>query len=266
MPLTHLIALAIIQGLTEFLPISSSGHLALYPLLGGAADQGLALDIAVHIGSLAAVTLYFRADVAALLRGAILLVSGRGGADSRLLLLLALSTLPVVAAGLALKLAGADAALRAVEVIAWATLIGGLLLWWADRSGAEARAAGDWTVAHALAMGVAQVFALAPGASRSGVTMTMARALGYRRTEAARLSMLMSIPTILAAGALIGLEIAEAGDTALGADAALAAGLSFVAAYLALAGMMRMFRSWTMTPFVIYRLALGLVLLWVAYG
>lgn len=266
MPLTHLMALAVIQGLTEFLPVSSSGHLALYPLLTGFADQGQEMDVAVHVGSLLAVVLYFRADVAALIRGGLGIVRGRGGADARLLLMLAVATLPVMAAGLAVKLAGVENALRDIGAIGWATLIGGVILWWADARGAETRRAADWSFVHALAMGVAQVFALAPGASRSGVTMTMARALGYRRTDAARLSLLMSIPTIIAAGALIALEIAESGDAALGADAALAALLAFASAYLALAGMMRMFRSWTMAPFALYRLALGAALLWIAYS
>ena len=115
-------------------------------------------------------------------------------------------------------------------------------------------------------MGLAQVIALAPGASRSGVTMTMARWLGYKRVDAARLSMLMSIPTIIAAGALTSLKLASAGDVALGLDAAITAMLAFVAALAALVVMMRMLQTWSMTPFVVYRLILGGVLLWVAYA
>jgi undecaprenyl-diphosphatase len=115
-------------------------------------------------------------------------------------------------------------------------------------------------------MGLAQTLALVPGTSRSGITITAARALGFGRVDAARLSMLMSIPAIGAAGGWLLVKLAASGDLALGADAALAAALAFVSALLALWGLMRMLRTWTMTPFVLYRFALGAALLWFAYG
>ena len=266
MPLLHLIIIAIIQGVTEFLPVSSSGHLALYPLLSGAPDQGLTLDVAAHVGTLFAVILYFRADVVAATRGGVFLITGRAErAEARLALLLILSAIPLIVGGVVLSVFGLTGMLRSVAVIGWATIIGGALLWWADRQPARHDGT-DWTFRHAMAMGLAQVFALIPGASRSGVTMTMARWLGYDRTGAARLSMLMSIPAIIAAGGYTALKLLRAGDLALGTDAAIAAGLSFLAALVALSLMMRMLRTWTMTPFVLYRFALGAVLLWVAYG
>lgn len=267
MPLFDLVLLALIQGITEFLPVSSSGHLALYPLLTGGQDQGQALDVAVHVGSLAAVLIYFRADVARMAAGGLHILSGRAGtAEARLALLLAAATVPVVLAGLALKAMGLTDALRSLAVIGWATLIGGAFLWWFDARAAQARAAEDWRFGHALVMGAAQALALVPGASRSGVTMTAARALGYDRVAAAHLSMLMSIPTIIAAGTLIGLELWETGDAALGWDAALAALLAFAAALTAIAGLMRMMRNWSMTGFALYRFALGAALLWLAYA
>jgi undecaprenyl-diphosphatase len=266
MPLLHLIIISLIQGVTEFLPVSSSGHLALYPLLSGAPDQGLSLDVAAHVGTLFAVIIYFRADVVAAARGGVFLVSGRSERpEARLALLLILSAIPLIIAGVALSVLGLTDVLRSVAVIGWATIIGGAILWWADGQ-VERQAGDDWRLSHAMAMGIAQVFALIPGASRSGVTMTMARWLGYDRTCAARLSMLMSIPAIMAAGGYTALKLLQTGDLAIGGDAAIAVGLSFISALLALSVMMRMLRTWTMTPFVLYRFALGAALLWVAYG
>ena len=267
MPLFHLIILALIQGVTEFLPISSSGHLALYPLLTGQADQGLAIDVAVHVGTLGAVILYFRRDVAAALRGLIFLMRGEANnQEARLALLLILSTLPVMAVGLAMSVAGVTDQLRSIAVIGWMTIIWGVALFAADMIGEQKRETDDWNIMDAIWMGLMQVFSLVPGTSRSGVTMTMARALGYARVDAARISMLMSIPTIIAAGALTGVKLAAEGDAAVGFDAGLAALLAFVAAILSLSFMMRMLKNWSMTPFVIYRMILGVILLTVAYS
>ena len=267
MPIFHLVILALIQGVTEFLPVSSSGHLALYPLLGGAADQGLAIDVAVHVGTLVAVIAYFRDDVAFAIRGGFRLLGGDfKSAEAQLALLLVVATIPVVIAGLVLSAMGWTGALRSLPVIGWATIIGGALLWVFDRGADGDGRAEDWRMKHAVAMGAAQALALIPGMSRSGVTITAARALGYARVDAARLSMLMSIPTIIAAGALIGLDLARAGDAALGLDAAIAAALSCVAALAAITLFMRMMKRWTMTPFVLYRLALGAAVLAYAYA
>ena len=265
MPLLHLFLVAVVQGITEFLPISSSGHLILLPALTGLEDQGQAIDVAVHVGTLGAVVLYFRRDVAVLWRGTLQLARFQlASKDAYLALCLAVATVPVVLAGLALSVTGLDDALRSAVVIGWSTLLFGLVLWWADRTGAEARAASQWTMRHALVMGLWQAVALIPGTSRSGITITGARALGYERRDAARLAMLMSIPTILAAGALEGLEVAGAADAALLRDGAIAAALSFAAALAALALMMRLLRSVGFTPYVVYRCVLGTALLvWV---
>ncbi|MEM7544901.1 MAG: undecaprenyl-diphosphate phosphatase [Pseudomonadota bacterium] len=267
MPLLHLVLLAVIQGITEFLPISSSGHLALYPLLTGAPDQGQEIDVAVHVGTLFAVVIYFRSDVAMAIRGGLrLLKFDLANPEAFLAILLIIATIPAVIAGGLLWALDLSDALRSLAMIGWATLIGGVILWIADRYGAERRTAREWLMKDALLMGLAQVFALIPGASRSGVTMTAARGLGYKRQDAARLSMLMSIPTIIAAGTLLGLKLVRDGDARLGTDAAIAAALSFLAALAAIALFMRMLQSWTMTPFAIYRLILGMILLWLAYS
>lgn len=264
MTLGFLILLALVQGVTEFLPVSSSAHLVLAPVVTGQPDQGLAIDAAVHVGTLLAVVLYFRADALRVVYGALDIVMRKPGRDARLTALLALSTIPVVIAGAFLKFSGLAEQLRSIEVIGWMTVIWGIALWLADKTSGQMLEADDWNWRHALAMGGAQAIALIPGVSRSGITITAARSLGYERVDAARLSMLMSIPTIIAAGALLSLDIAE-GGAALGTNAAIACLLSFLSALAALAVMMRMLRTWTMTPFVIYRLALGAVLLWFAY-
>jgi len=261
-----LIILALIQGITEFLPISSSGHLALWPLLTGRPDQGVTLDVAVHVGTLIAVCAYFRTDIGQVFIGAADILRGRFQTKAaRLAMLLAFATIPAVIAGLALKLSGVMPSLRSVAVIGWATLIGGLLLWVADRMGSTGRSGWGWR--EAGLMGLAQAVALVPGTSRSGACMTMARALGYPRAEAARLALLMAVPTILAAGAVETAGLVADGNLDLGAEFAVAAGLACLSAWGALAVMMRMFQSdWTMTPFVLYRLVLGCGLLWIAYG
>lgn len=267
MPLLHLLLLALVQGVAEFLPISSSAHLILLPALSGAQDQGLMIDGAVHVGTLAAVMLYFRAETLALLRGVLRIACGdTADADARLVLLMALATVPVVVVGAALALSGLDEAMRSVELIAWTTIIFAVTLWLGDRFGPALRPFGSFRLPDAVVFGLAQAVSLIPGVSRSGVTYTAARASGFGRIEAARLSLLMSIPATMAVGAWTGVKIARSGDAALGLNAALAALLSFAAALVTLVFLMRMLRNWTMTPFVIYRLGLGAVLLWVAYG
>ncbi|MEM9146250.1 MAG: undecaprenyl-diphosphate phosphatase [Pseudomonadota bacterium] len=266
MAVFDLIILALIQGVTEFLPISSSGHLALWPLLTGRPDQGVTLDVAVHLGTLVAVCAYFARDMAEIARGVGDLFRGRWQSPAaRLALLLAFATVPAVGVGIVLKLGGVMPALRSIEVVGWATLIGGILLWLADRYGAQGPR--PWSWRDAGLMGLAQACALIPGTSRSGACMTMARALGYGRLEAARLALLMAVPTILAASLVETVGLFRAGDLSLGRDFLLAAALACGAALASLAVMMRMFRAaWSMTPFVVYRLGLGAVLLWIAYG
>lgn len=267
MTLFHLFLVAIIQGLTEFLPVSSSGHLILLPGLTGLQDQGQMIDVAVHVGTLGAVVLYFWRDVKEALIGTGHLLLGRlDSAPSRLALCLVIATIPVILAGLILKLTGLDDALRSVAVIGWTMLVFGLVLYWADQKGAHDKTAEDWNIRDAVIMGLWQAVALIPGTSRSGITITGARQLGYGREDAARLAMLMSIPTILASGVLLGAEVISDADFFLARQAGIAAALAFVAALLALSLMMRLLRSISFTPYVIYRVVLGIVLLIYAYS
>jgi len=264
--LAQIVTLALIQGITEFLPISSSAHLILLPALTGWPDQGLELDIAVHVGTLGAVLIYFRRDVAALIAGLGAGLAGRATAQTRLALAVLVGTVPLLVAGGLLVVFDITAYLRAPLVIAWATILFAVLLYAADRWRSGERSLDGLNLRGALFIGLAQVLALVPGASRAGVTITGARLLGVGRIEAARFSMLLAIPSILAAGAYAILHLIRAGDPAFGWTALLAAGLAFLAALASIELMLRWLRRASYTPFVIYRLALGAGLLWWAYG
>lgn len=266
MSLLHLLIIAIIQGVTEFLPVSSSGHLILLPNLTGLDDQGQVIDVAVHVGTLFAVILYFWRDVASAFGGLGRLVRGRMDTDgAKLAFLLIVATIPVILFGLILKVTGLNDALRSIAVIGWTMLIFGVVLYWADQRGAQNLQSTDWSLRHAIQMGLWQAVALIPGTSRSGITITGARMLGYNRHDAARLAMLMSIPTIIASGALLGIEVAATADARAARDGAIAAAFAFVSALLALVLMMRLLRSLSFTPYVIYRVVLGIILLVIAY-
>jgi len=267
MPLFHLILVAVIQGVTEFLPVSSSGHLILLPQLTGLQDQGQVIDVAVHVGTLFAVVLFFWSDVKLAAAGALRLVRGKVDTQGAwLALCLVIATVPVVLFGIVLKLTGLDDAMRSMTVIGWTMLIFGLVLYWADQTGATDRTIDRWSLRHAVQLGLWQAIALIPGTSRSGITITGARLLGYGRHDGAKIAMLMSIPTIAASGVLLGAEVALTADAQAARDGAIAAGFAFVAALLALTVMMRLLRLVSFTPYVIYRVALGIVLLAIAYS
>ncbi|MAW80518.1 MAG: undecaprenyl-diphosphate phosphatase [Parvularcula sp.] len=265
MSLIQLIVLAIIQGITEFLPISSSAHLILAPLaVKDWTDQGPLIDIAAHVGSLVAVLIYFRAETAMLFRGGIDTVRFRASDDRKLFLFIAAATVPTLALAAVFVLLDITDALRSPVVIGWTSIIFGILLWVADRSTGTREGLDRITWRDALTIGLAQMIALVPGVSRSGITMTMGRFLGLARTEAARFSMLLAIPTILALGFFAAIEIAREGAGATMSGAAIVAVLSFICAYAAIAALMRLTRSISFTPFVIYRVIFGIILLTMA--
>lgn len=259
-PLLHLIVLAVVQGITEFLPISSSAHLILVPVFTGWADQGLSLDVAMHIGTLVAVVLYFRRDVAMLLTGAVDIARRRSTPAARLTLQIIAATLPVVVAGFLLK-DRIESDWRSPVLIMVTTAAFGVLLWTADRRADRAEGTIDGLTWRDVALiGAAQALALVPGVSRSGITMTVALLLGQRRPEAARFSLLLSIPTTAAAGFLGAMDLVGTQDAALRTDALIAGGLAFLSALAAIAGLMAWLRRASFTPFVIYRLVLAGVL------
>lgn len=267
MELYHLILVAVIQGITEFLPVSSSGHLILLPNLTGLQDQGQIIDVAVHVGTLFAVILYFWRDVAEGFGGLPRLLRGKiDTPGAKLAFLLIIATIPVIIVGLILNMSGLDDMMRSTAVIGWTMLIFGLVLYWADQKGPTDRQAGSWNLRDAIIMGLWQAVALVPGTSRSGITITGARLLGFERSDGAKIAMLMSIPTIAASGILLGAEVALDANAAAARDGAIAAGFAFLSALLALSLMMRLLRSVSFTPYVIYRVVLGVILLVFAYS
>ena len=266
MPLLQLFLVAVIQGITEFLPVSSSGHLILLPGLTTLEDQGQVIDVAVHVGTLFAVILYFWSDAKSAIIGLPRLMIGRADTQGACLaLLLLIASVPVIAFGLILHLTGLDAEMRSVKVIGWAMLVFGVVLYWADQTGPCVKDDSKWNLQDAMVMGVWQAVALIPGTSRSGITITGARFLGYSRHDAAKIAMLMSIPTIFASGFLLGAESVITANMAVLRDGAIAALFAFLSALIALSVMMKLLNRLSFTPYVIYRVMLGLILLAIAY-
>ena len=262
MDLIQIVVLALLQGLTEFLPISSSAHLILVPVLTGWQDQGLAFDVAVHIGTLAAVVWYFRQELIAMAREwGFSLAGGESTPNSRLAWAVLLGTIPAGLAGLLFK-DFIETSLRSPLVIAATTIIFGLLLWWADVQGRRERDEHTLGWRDVLLIGCAQALALIPGTSRSGVTMTAALMLGLTREGAARFSFLLSIPIILLAGGLKTLDLLQMDAPVDWLALILGTLLSAVSAYLCIHWFLKLLERIGMAPFVIYRLLLGLFLLY----
>ena len=260
----QIVVLAIVQGLTEFLPVSSSGHLVLVPNLFGWTDQGLAFDVAVHFGSLMAVMLYFRRDILGLLRGTVELLRERRVAsiEARLAFGIALATLPAAVVGLAL----ADwiaANLRSPLVVVVTLSVFGILMAGADLFARRERTIKDVRVSDALLIGMAQALALIPGTSRSGVTITAGRLLGLQREDAARFSFLLSAPVILLAAGYETLSMLLADAPVAWSELGLAAVVSALVAYVCIDLMMRFVGRIGLVPFAIYRLLLAGVIIYV---
>jgi len=270
MSLLEIIVLALIQGISEFLPISSSGHLLLPAQLLGWTDQGLGFDVAVHVGSLCAVLIYFRREVINLTQGWFGSVAGKRSEDGDMAWMIISATIPVVIVGFLLKDL-VEVWFRSGYVVAATTILFGLLLFLGDRKAqrqisrdnrvGEKSSAQTLDFKKAILIGLSQILALIPGTSRSGITMTTALFLGLDREQAARFSFLLSIPTILGAGTLMTIKF-------LGDDVAVnwqelffGFVLSFVSAYVCIALFLKWISSIGMTPFVIYRVVLGIVIL-----
>ena len=259
------IYLALLQGLTEFLPISSSAHLILLPKMLGWEDQGLAFDVAVHVGTLAAVVAYFRHDVTRLLLAWLQsCVRRQLTPDAQLAWFVILGTLPVAVAGLLLHDV-IEVYLRSPLVIALATIGFGLLLGLSDWRGRQVRSEAGLKFSDVVWIGLAQVLALIPGTSRSGITMTAALALGLTRSAAARFSFLLSIPVILMAGSYESLQLVQQAEPVAWGPIALGTGVAAISAYLCIHFFMQLIDRVGMLPFVVYRLLLGVALLLMFY-
>ena len=261
MTLLEIIILALIQGITEFLPISSSAHLILPSAVFGWQNQGLAFDVAVHLGSLMAVVIYFRQDIARMTIA--WLAQGftkQQSSDSKLAWWVILATIPAVLIGFTIK-DFVEVYARSALVIACTTILFGLLLWWADVKAKQVKDISQLSWRDALTIGLFQAIALIPGTSRSGITMTAGLMLGLSRDASARFSFLLAIPTILGAGLLATLDLLEAKQAVDWTAMAYGIIFSFFSAYACITLFLNWISRIGMLPFVIYRLLLGFGLL-----
>ena len=257
----QIFALALLQGLTEFLPISSSAHLILLPVIAGWKDQGLAFDIAVHVGSLTAVVFYFRKTLKTLSIDWVSSIKQRSMVgESRLAWAVLLGTIPVGLSGLMLGNL-IEINLRNPLVIATATILFGLILGWADWRSKQDRDEHHLSIFDILFIGIAQAIALIPGTSRSGITITAGLLLGLTREAASRFSFLLSIPVIILAGSLKTLQLLQSDVAADWAAIVLGTILSALSAYLCINVFLKVIEKIGMWPFVIYRLFIGAILL-----
>lgn len=261
------VVLAILQGLTEFLPISSSAHLILPSQLLGWPDQGLAFDVAVHVGTLIAVMSYFREDIKQILYGLIQQHLHKSpNNDARLAWWVVIATIPAGLVGICLD-GVIEAHLRNALVIAATTIIFGLLLWYADTRQQLVKQIAEMPARHALYIGLAQALALIPGTSRSGITITAAMLMGYSRSAAARFSFLISMPLILLAGSYKSYELFTTVSPIPWSFIIMGAVVSAISAYICIYFFLKLIEQLSMKPFVIYRLILGCFLIaFVALG
>lgn len=263
MPVIHIIVLALVQGLTEFLPVSSSAHLILGGRVFGWQDQGLVFDLATHVGTLLAALLFFRHELLGMLQACTVPVRDETGRQHRsMVYFLAVASLPALAIGAAAHDL-VEVFLRDLRVIAVTTITFGLVLWWADVAGGKQRELPGMTLRSAVIIGLAQALALVPGVSRSGITITAGRFLGYSPDAASRFSFLLSIPITAAAGAYGALRVATGEASIDWGVFGLAVLFAALAGWICIAAFLALLRRIGLVPFVIYRLALGAVLLYI---
>ncbi len=249
------VALALLQGLTEFLPISSSAHLILLPVLVGWEDQGLAFDVAVHVGTLMAVVAYYRKDLKQIIAAWFGSVFGKAMTDdARLAWYVILGTIPVGIVGILLP-DSVEAMLRSPLVIAGSTIVFGLLLWFSEKIAKEQRR--SISLLDAVIIGLFQAISLIPGTSRSGITITAGLMTGLKRESAARFSFLLSIPVIALAGMLKGLELYNTAAPMMWDLVLIGAFVSALVAYVSIGWFLQLLNKVGMIPFVVYRLVLG---------
>lgn len=264
MPNIDILVLAIVQGVTEFLPVSASGHLILVPQFFCWADQGPALKVAAHLGLLLALLVYFWRELFVMTRGLYKLARGKRDPGARLIMLLLVATIPALIIGALLELF-VGKYLHTAEIVGWNLIIWGIILYVADKIGLTVRRMEHLNAGQALIIGVFQCLAFIPGTSRSAITMTVARTLGYERIAAARFSFLLSIPAIAAAGLYQGYELLQAPGPQMMQQVGLMIAGTAVTGFLALAFMMYWLRRSGFAPFVLYRILLGVVVLYLTY-
>ena len=259
------ILLALIQGITEFLPISSSAHLILMPILTEWPDQGLAYDVALNTGTSLAICIYLRSDLKSVACGFYHSLKPGGGSgpgthrDGRLAWMLIVGTIPVLLSGFFLHDL-VSGRLRSVEVIAWSSIVWGIVLWLADRRPGLMNISGiGWAVA--IAIGISQAIAIIPGTSRSGITITAGLLSGLTRSAAARFSFLLSVPVGIIAGGYEATKLIENGMVTPWIQVLIGFLIAFIFAYLTIHIFLKIVERVTMAPFAAYRVLLGVILL-----
>ena len=265
----YFMLLAIIQGITEFLPVSSSGHLVLLPKFINRNDQGLSIDVAAHVGTLVAVMIYVRSDLIKMtitLKNKALNTFKTGAytpideQSLKLCKLLIIATIPVIIAGFLISLFEPDI-LRLIQTVAISNIIFAAFLWHSDRTISSKYSMARMSLKEAIVIGILQILAFIPGTSRSGITMTAGRYLGFERTVAARFSLLLSIPVILGAGFLQSLKLIQQENYTIGSSAIFVAVISCIVALIAIHGMMLWLKRANFGIFVLYRISLGVLIL-----
>jgi undecaprenyl-diphosphatase len=259
------VVLGLVQGLTEFLPISSSAHLRIVGEAFGWDDPGAAFTAITQIGTELAVLLYFRRDIGRIIVAWLGSLAGRrkGDPDARMGWLIIVGSIPIVVLGLLFQ-DRIETTLRDLRIVAIALVAFSLILYWADRVGRKKRELGDLTVGHGVAFGFAQAMALIPGVSRSGGTITMGLFLGYSRAAAARYSFLLAVPAVLGSGFFQAYEALTgdvAGETVAWGPTIVATVIAFAVGLSVIAWLLRYLDRGSFTPFVVYRVLLGLLVL-----
>ena len=266
MPFLHIFILSAIQGITEFLPISSSGHLQILPTLTNLDKQPLIIDISVHLGTLGGVIIFFYRDIIQLLQSFPQLIKGRKSSDSNTLIMLITATIPITIIGGIIWVTDNVYLFRDIEIIAWATLGFGLLLYISDRFFLTVRNIESMNFFQATIFGLAQVIAIIPGASRSGMVITLARLFGFKRFDAAKFAMLLSIPAILLPGIVSIFELIESKNLQLQYDFFISFFISFIFSLLAIFILMKWIKNSSFAPFAFYRIVIGgMLLIWIYY-
>ena len=255
----NILILAIIQGATEFFPVSSSAHLILFSKISGQTDQGLVIYTFLHLGSFFAVLAYFYNDIRLMLPQ----FRHTDSAKNSLLIKIILATIPILIVGFFVYdfVEEYFRDPKIIKIIAWTTIIFAIPLFYFDKKKGTKNLLNNMRLSQSLIIGLTQTLALIPGVSRSGITMTAARSLGYSRSDSARFSILLSLPTILGASTLSLNKVIGSGNFQLGLEALISCILSFITSYLAIAFLMKWLKKATFTPFVIYRILFGIILL-----
>ena len=262
----HIFFIAIVQGITEFLPISSSAHLIMIPYIMKVSDQGVIIDISVHLGSLLALIIFFKKESVILFKGLIQFFSLKWQKEEFFLLLkIIIATIPICLFGLIFKIYRLDIIVRSIELIGWMMIIFGIILFYADKLGKEKKSLKNLSFRESLFIGFFQAFALIPGVSRSGISITGFRIFGYNKYDAIKISLMMSIPTILLSAFFISPEILEEKNISI-IEILIPFILSFITAFVTLKVMVRYVFVFGFSPYVIYRIFLGIILLSMAYS